>query len=197
MTRYATSRFVFSNASEPRLTAILPLTDFESVDIERLLDLAFGTDRHGRTAYRLRQGQSWIPAMSAGMRDMTGNLVGVIQSWPVSLRSPDGSMTPLVLVGPVAVAPDYQGAGLGKAMMQHVLDIGDRSAEYRCTMMIGDPEYYGRFFGYDAAPTQLWGIDGPVERHRLLARVPQGATLPAIGDIVPGWHGLAETGYAA
>jgi predicted N-acetyltransferase YhbS len=197
MTRYAPSRFVFSNLSEPRLTAIKPLTEFKSAEIEELLDLAFGTDRHGRTAYRLRQGQSWIPALSAGVQDAAGKLIGVIQSWPVSLHAPDGSVTQLVLVGPVAVAPNFQGSGLGRAMMQHVLDIGDQSPEYQRTMMIGDPEYYGRFFGYDALPTKLWGVDGPVERHRLLARVPQGTILSTLGDIVPGWQHNVTTGRAA
>jgi len=135
--------------------------------------------------------------MSAGVRNTSGKLVGVIQSWPVSLQSPDGILTRLVLVGPVAVDPDCQSAGLGRAMMRHVLNIGDQSPEYRCTMMIGDPEYYGRFFGYEAAPTKLWRINGPVERHRLLARAPQEVSLPADGDIIPGWQGHAETGFTA
>jgi predicted N-acetyltransferase YhbS len=172
------------------LNAILPLTDFTSDEIEGLLDLAFGCDRHGRTAYKMRQGQHWIPELSAGIRNQEGNVIGVIQSWPVSLVEPDDHRTALVLVGPVAVAPDAQGEGLGQMLMQHVLASADRQPQYGCTMMIGDPEYYGRFFGYDAAPTQQWAIGGPVERRRLLARVPDGVELPIKGEIVPGWvHG--------
>lgn len=170
------------------MNAILPLTSFDSDQIENLLDMAFGKDRRGRTAYRLRAGQSWIPAISAGVADAEGKLAGVIQSWPVSLQSGDGTQTPLVLVGPVAVAPHHQGSGLGKAMMRHALDIADKIAEYRASMMIGDPEYYGRFFGYDAAPTAQWEIDGPVERHRLLVRKPADCILPVSGKIVPGWR---------
>ncbi len=50
-------------------------------------------------------------------------------------------------------------------------------------MLIGDPEYYGRFFGFSADHTGEWRLPGPVERHRLLARghgVPAGA-----GEIGP------------
>ena len=38
-------------------------------------------------------------------------------------------------------------------------------------MLIGDPEYYERLFGFNAAQTGGWEVPGPVERHRLLARL--------------------------
>ena len=37
-------------------------------------------------------------------------------------------------------------------------------------VLIGDEDYYGRFFGFSATPTQRWHCPGPFERHRLLAR---------------------------
>ena len=39
-------------------------------------------------------------------------------------------------------------------------------------MLIGDPEYYGRFFGFSAEATAGWRLPGPVEARRLLARGP-------------------------
>ena len=49
--------------------------------------------------------------------------------------------------------------------------------------LIGDPEYYGRFFGFDSARTGGWRLPGPVERRRLLAR---GPGVPAgEGDLGP------------
>jgi predicted N-acetyltransferase YhbS len=52
--------------------------------------------------------------------------------------------------------------------------------------MIGDPEYYGRFFGFSAAITGGWVLPGPVERHRLLARIKgDTARFAVAGPITP------------
>ena len=48
-------------------------------------------------------------------------------------------------------------------------------------MLIGDPEYYGRFFGFSAERTADWRLPGPVERHRLLARGPD---VPALAGML-------------
>jgi predicted N-acetyltransferase YhbS len=84
----------------------------------------------------------------------------------------------------VAVAPDLQKGGVGRAMMQRLIDTADATGADPL-VLIGDPEYYGRFFGFDAAATGRWTVPGPVERRRLLARVPSGVTLPAEGHLGP------------
>jgi predicted N-acetyltransferase YhbS len=55
--------------------------------------------------------------------------------------------------------------------------------------MIGDPEYYGRFFGFTADATGAWDVPGPVERRRLLARNADG--LPRTGMLAPRAFALA------
>ena len=55
-------------------------------------------------------------------------------------------------------------------------------------VMIGDPEYYGRFWGFTNAHTADWDLPGPFERHRLLARCDNPAVLPAKGMLGP-WRG--------
>jgi predicted N-acetyltransferase YhbS len=52
-------------------------------------------------------------------------------------------------------------------------------------VLIGDPEYYERLFGFHAAPTQGWILPGPVERRRLLVRLTDGRTVPAEGTLGP------------
>ena len=52
-------------------------------------------------------------------------------------------------------------------------------------MMIGDPEYYGRFCGFTADVTGGWALPGPVERHRLLARIKRADGVPREGVIGP------------
>ena len=54
-------------------------------------------------------------------------------------------------------------------------------------MLIGDPEYYGRFFGFSADRTSGWRVPGPVEQRRLLA----------LGDAVPDGAGMLGPRVAA
>lgn len=150
--------------------------------VERLLDDAFGTDRHGRTAYRLRAGVAALPALSLAAID-DGALVGTIQCWPVALTCDGGGTVPLVLVGPVAVSPARQQGGIGRALMEASLAAAARTGQDGAMMLIGDPEYYTRFFNFSNNRTARWRLPGPVERHRLLAR---GAAVPdAAGTIGP------------
>ncbi len=152
----------------------VPIGSVANAAVERLLDRAFGRDRHLRTAYRLRAGTYAIPALSFALVE-DGNVLGSIQCWPVRLDGDDGVVHPLVLVGPVAIVPERQQEGLGRRLMEAALAA---AADGPPLVLIGDPEYYGRFFGFDAAATAAWRLPGPVERHRLLARgagVPDGA----------------------
>lgn len=150
---------------------IKPLALADPDAVEALIDLSFGTDRHTRTAYKLRHGTRAIADLSFGAFECD-LLFGTIQCWPVALTTPAGQATPLILVGPVAVTPERQGMGLGKALMDVMLAAADRSTEpgADALTMIGDPEYYGRFWGFSADATQGWRVPGPVERHRLLVR---------------------------
>ncbi|MBY8828775.1 GNAT family N-acetyltransferase [Hephaestia mangrovi] len=143
--------------------------------VEQLLDRAFGSDRHGRTAYSIRAGTDPIPALSFAALDGEA-LVGTIQCWPVALIHDDGRRTAMVMVGPVAVDPPRQQHGIGHALMGHMLDAARDTGNDAALMLIGDPEYYGRFFAFSAERTGGWRLPGPVERRRLLAR---GAGVPA------------------
>jgi predicted N-acetyltransferase YhbS len=150
------------------------LAEVDSRLVEQLLDRAFGRDRHGRTAYAVREGTQPIPALSFAALDGEA-LVGTIQCWPVALAGDDGSVAPLTMVGPVAVDPPRQQHGIGHALMARMLEAAAATGDDRRLMLIGDPEYYGRFFAFTAERTARWRLPGPVERHRLLAR---GADVP-------------------
>lgn len=150
----------------------------DSADIELLLDAAFGPDRHARTAYRLRAGVEPYRGLSLVAREQ-GRLIGSIQYWPCELW--DGAAAyDVTLLGPVAVAPDLQRTGLGKRLMRASLELAD-ACGHHALVLIGDPEYYGRF-GFDAAPTAGWSLPGPVEPRRLLARL-SGVALPERGEL--------------
>ncbi|MGE4431759.1 MAG: GNAT family N-acetyltransferase [Sphingobium sp.] len=149
---------------------LLPLSTQSDFAIEALLDAAFGADRRGRTAYAIRQGVEWLPRFSYAAIGDDSALVGLLQSWPVALAGGKGEAEiPLIMVGPVAVMPQWQGDGCGRALMDRLIADADAGADAPL-MMIGDPEYYGRFWNFTADATGGWRAPGPVEPHRLLMR---------------------------
>src|SRR3546814_14455652 len=75
-------------------------------------------------------------------------------------RATDGTVTPLVMVGPVAVRPDLQRGGHGRVLMAHMPDAAETKADGP-PMLIGDPEYYGLFFRFTADATGAWDLPGP------------------------------------
>jgi len=78
------------------------------------------------------------------------------------------------MVGPVAVQPDRQQAGIGRMLMERMLEAAKDSTlpGADALMLIGDPEYYGRFFDFTPDQTGGWRLPGPFEPRRLLARGP-------------------------
>ncbi|MEN2785640.1 GNAT family N-acetyltransferase [Sphingomonas qilianensis] len=163
------------------MVQIVPIAEIPAPDVERLLDVAFGPERHGRTAYRIREGMAPLAELSFAALEERA-LVGTIQCWPITFDADDGESTPLVMLGPVAVAPTRQDIGIGRLLIHHALEAADSSRHGAAMVLIGDPEYYGRFFGFSADRTAGWRVPGVVEQHRLLARgvaVPAGAGLLA------------------
>jgi predicted N-acetyltransferase YhbS len=163
---------------------LLPLDSQPTEAIEALLDNAFGADRHGRTAYRIREGMPWLPALSFAAVNEGLGLIGSLQSWPVALTDAAGGQIPLIMVGPVAVEPAHQKGGHGRAMMDAVVSAA-RQMGTEPLMMIGDPEYYGRFWGFSAEATGGWDAPGPFERHRLLALSVDGRPVGGQGMLTP------------
>jgi predicted N-acetyltransferase YhbS len=172
------------------VATILPLGSQTTDAIEMLLDAAFGTDRRGRTAYAIRQGMPWMTDLSYAALDDAGELIGALQSWPVELNPSEGDAHPLIMVGPVAVVPGLQRSGVGRAMMDRVVADARRQTSDPL-MMIGDPEYYGRFWGFSADSTGAWLVPGPVERRRLLALSVDGRPVPTAGTLGPRQRAVA------
>ena len=168
------------------VSTLIPLSQVEPAMIEQLLDRAFGGARHGRTAYKVRQGTQWLPALSFAALDEDEMLVATIQAWPVALMDDLRRPHPMLMIGPVAVLPEFQGQGYGRALM--AAQLGAISSDSPLPqMLIGDPEYYGRF-GFTADPAQDWRLPGAYEQRRLLVRAENPAVLPKRGILGP-WLG--------
>ena len=163
---------------------LIPLDQVDQALVDALLDTAFEPERRQRTAYKVREGVDWLPGLSFAALDEDDHLAGTIQCWPVALTDGQGRAHPMIMVGPVAVMPGQQGRGFGKALMMAALAAIDPRAALP-QVMIGDPEYYGRFWGFTNGPTAGWRLPGPWEPHRLLVRCENPGVLPAEGMLGP------------
>lgn len=164
------------------MISFVPLDQISPDAVEALLDRAFGPDRRLRTAYKIRGSTGHLAPLSFAALTDTGALAGSIQCWPVALHCDDGTEVPITMVGPVAVDPDLQQGGIGRALMERMLaavpDCGTPGCQ--SLMLIGDPEYYSRFFGFTPEKTGGWRAPGPFEARRMLA----------LGDDVPDCSGM-------
>jgi putative acetyltransferase len=68
----------------------------------------------------------------------------------------------VVAVGPIGVLPDYQGLGIGSALMDALLTAAD-AADVPMIVLLGSPQYYSRF-GF--RPAQELGVISPEPRWR-------------------------------
>jgi predicted N-acetyltransferase YhbS len=129
---------------------------------EALLDAAYGACRFTKASERLREGR--LPAKGLSLVAIErGKIVGTIRLWHVTA----GPACPTLLLGPLAVHPDYRNRGIGSALVGRALTRA-RLGGYRAILLVGDAGYYGRF-GFTAQRTgELW-IPGPFDHARLLA----------------------------
>ena len=169
---------------------LIPLAQVVPGEVERLLDAAFGPDRHGRTAYAIREGTETLPALSFAALDESERLAGTIQAWPVALTESAGTRHPLIMVGPVAIMPGHQNQGYGRALMaaqaRALAEIASERGGSLPQVLIGDAPYYGRF-GFLEAP-RGWQCPGPWQPERLLVRGADSTALPQEGMLGP-WRG--------
>jgi len=169
------------------LPTLIPLDQADPAAVERVLDAAFGPDRHKRTAYAIRQGAECLPALCFAAFDEGGALVGTIQAYPVALTDLQGQAHPLIMVGPVAILPERQGQGFGRALMaaqaSAIEAVRSEGQTPLPQVLIGDAPYYGRF-GFVEAP-RGWTCPGPWDPARLLVRGANPAVLPQQGMLGP------------
>jgi predicted N-acetyltransferase YhbS len=131
--------------------------------VEHLLDLSFGSDRHSKTSYRLREGNAAVPGLSLVVRDPGVNLSGTISFWPLAIGE---KQSPALLLGPLAVHPDRQNLGIGLRLMQEGLSRATAQG-HALVLLVGDQPYYARV-GFRKLPEGLIKLPGPVNPERFL-----------------------------
>lgn len=172
----------------------LVLRDELAADVparEALLDAAFGPARFFKSSERIRAGRLPAEGLALSAEAGDGRLAGSVRLWNVSAGG-----RPALLLGPLVVADDMRGAGLGAALMRLALA---RAAAlgHGAVILVGDPEYYARF-GFDGGITAGLTMPGPTERRRFLAcELVAGALSGAAGRVVPTGRRTAVVPLAA
>lgn len=150
--------------------------------IPALLDKCFGMDRYKKTVYSLRRNVDSLAELSF-VAYVDNQMVATIEYWPIVI----GTHSQALLLGPIAVDPDWQGKGIGVALIKQSLALAAQFGHAR-VVLVGDPEYYARF-GFVAAPPLGLELPGPVATERFVVK----ALTPDGLDGISGMIGTAES----
>jgi predicted N-acetyltransferase YhbS len=129
--------------------------------IERVLDRAFGPGRHAKTSERVRErGARHEMHLSRVALDDKGELIGVCRIWSVEAGAP------MFFLGPLAVDPGAQAAGLGLKLTSETVS-ACRAARGNGIILVGAERFF-RPLGFTIVPKDHLKLPGPVDPARLL-----------------------------
>jgi predicted N-acetyltransferase YhbS len=115
--------------------------------VERLYDEVFGPARFHKASYLFREGVA--PVRELSWIALEGDrLVGAIRYWPILVGE---TGHPALLLGPLAIAQDRAGKGIGRALMFKTLDLAAQLG-HDLVLLVGDVDYYKRFGFVPATP---------------------------------------------
>lgn len=139
--------------------------DDDLPEIDALLDIAFGSGRGARTAYRFRDKAGPVRELGFVMRSGS-RLLGSVRFWPLLMRTAEKTLSHGLLLGPLVVSPELRGTGIGIALLKHGLAAAKDSGTGPI-FLIGDLPYYSRV-GFKQVLPSLCTMPGPVDVERVL-----------------------------
>lgn len=157
--------------------------DFENpgdvVARENLLDRAMGPNRRRKSSEAVRRGRIPAEGLALVARDQDGHVIGTVRLWNIEAGvDRDGNPVPALLLGPLAVAREQEGKGIGAALMRAAIAEAKKRG-HGAVLLVGDASYYERF-GFFAEKARHLVMPGPFERERFLGL-----------ELTPGWLGGA------
>ncbi|HEX2017365.1 MAG TPA: N-acetyltransferase [Aurantimonas sp.] len=143
-----------------------------------ITDEAFGPGRFVRAAERVREMARHDPALSF-VAEHHGAIIGSVRLTPIAIGTANSLM-----LGPLAVRPDYKNRGVGKALMRLAAEAAQKAGE-GSIILVGDPPYYSPL-GYRPLPRGSVAMPGPVDPDRLLGlELAEGALEELSGTVAP------------
>lgn len=148
--------------AEPANFTIGRENEGEAAAREALLDRAMGPGRRRKSSEQLRRGRRPAEGLAFAAHGTVGSIVGTLRLWNI-----DAGGKRALLLGPLAVEPGLNGAGIGTALIRLAIAEADRLG-HGAILLVGDEPFYGRF-GFSAALTTNLAMPGPYEINRFLA----------------------------
>lgn len=92
--------------------------------------------------HRLRKVPAFVPELDF-VAEVDGRIVGNILYSRAKVVDETGREHEVLTFGPISVLPQYQGQGIGKALLRHTIAEAKRLG-YRAILFFGHPDYYPR-----------------------------------------------------
>lgn len=140
-----------------------PLLPADYPAVSALHAKVFGPGRFARTAYRVREESGIKLSPYCTLAQLGDRVVATVRFTPITIGGKSGPL----LLGPVAVDPDFASQGFGKRLIGEALERA-RGQGVPLVVLVGDEPYYGRF-GFRPVPPGRITLPGPVDPRRLLA----------------------------
>lgn len=128
--------------------------------IDTLHALSFGPGRFARAAFRVREGVAHDPKTSF-VAMLEAEMIGSVRLTPIRIGA-----SAAMLLGPLAVLPQYKGRGAGRRLMMESLQACS-ALGVNFVLLVGDQPYYGPF-GFVRAPAGSIRFPAPVDPARVL-----------------------------
>ncbi len=122
----------------------------------------FGPGRFARSAYRVREGTAEVSRFCR-VAVAGGRIVAALRMTEAAVGGQPG----VLLLGPLAVDPEFAGLGHGRQLVGEVLEQA-KADGVRLVLLVGDMPYYGRF-GFKPVPPGQIVFPGPANPARVLA----------------------------
>lgn len=129
--------------------------------IDGVLDRAFGPGRHAKTSERVRErGARLEPGLSRVALDEGGKVIGVCRIWSVFAGAP------VFFLGPLAVDPAAQQAGLGLTLVRDAI-AACKAMGGNGVLLVGAERFFSPA-GFSVVPKGRLQMPGPVDPARFL-----------------------------
>jgi predicted N-acetyltransferase YhbS len=156
--------------------AYLPEEPAHDPEIEHINAEAFGPGRFARAAYKIREG---------GPHEGTLSFVAVYEGAVIAsvrmtrIAAGEGKA---LLLGPLAVRPDYKNLGIGKRLVKIAVEAAEKAGA-GVVVLVGDESYYGPL-GFKKVKRGQLSMPRPVDLDRILAMELKPGALAALAGMV-------------